>query len=140
MTTFAYGARRRSTPVLLIVCCLALCPSVARSQRLDDLSRSGSTPTNVTAAVTKRTPTEANTRWSVSSAAARGPIPKVRARRALVGGLVGAAAGTVAAYAVTHQSHITNHEMDPLAYVLFVPVGTVIGALGGALWPSGSAR
>jgi len=64
----------------------------------------------------------------------------VRVRRALVWAVIGAAAGTAGAYVVTHQSHVTNHEMDALAYVLFLPVGAVVGALGGALWPSGGAR
>jgi hypothetical protein len=140
VTTFAYGTRRWSTPALLIVCCLALCPSVARSQRLDDLYRSRLTATNGTVAVATRTPTEANTRWSVSSAVVPGPAPEVRVRRALVGGLVGAAVGTVAAYSVTHKRNVTSHEMDALAYVFLVPVGTVIGVLGGALWPSNGAR
>ena len=52
-------------------------------------------------------------------------------RGAAIGFLVGAAAGTVVAYVTTHQSRVTDHSEDGIAYVVFVPAGALIGLLFG---------
>lgn len=50
-----------------------------------------------------------------------------------VGMIAGAALGTAAAFFVTHQSSVTDHSEDGLAYILFIPAGFLIGAVVGGV-------
>lgn len=138
MTTLAYStALPRHTAALLIVCCLAMCPSVARSQRLDDASSSRRMLPR-SALLAASSPTVWSSHGPAAPVVMRGPTGSVRARRALIGALIGAGAGT--AYAYLRIQGVRNHDNDYVAYLVFVPVGTVLGAVGGALWPTTGAR
>jgi len=54
-------------------------------------------------------------------------------RYMFVGLLSGAAAGTLGALLVTHQSSVTDHSEDGIVYMIFVPAGALAGLVAGGL-------
>jgi len=59
-------------------------------------------------------------------------IPSV-GRYMFVGLLSGAAVGMLGAFLVTHQSSVTDHSEDGLAYMIFVPAGALAGFVAGGI-------
>jgi len=67
----------------------------------------------------------------VSPTATPAPSAGRVGKGAAMGALLGATAGTITAYIITHRPSVTDHSEDGMVYFIYVPAGALLGLLVG---------
>ena len=103
----------------------ALCATSTASAQKGDSSRVGIEPPHSEPAPKPRSDvsrTAADSLPSYSENAWKYPF---------YGALIGAGVGFTAAFFETHQRHILDHSEDGFVFAVFIPLGAVVGFVGG---------
>ena len=97
-------------------------------------SETAGAPLSHASGITRRLPLFQRDSIQVSSDAAKSFEARASIGRYMfVGLLSGAAVGMLGAFLVTHQSSVTDHSEDGIAYMLFIPAGALAGFVAGGI-------